>query len=79
MINVVRVLILIKNTHQDKKIGKVLLNDGTILNGSGFGYPKTVFGELVFNTGMVGYPEAITDPSYNGQILMLTYPLIDLF
>lgn len=42
----------------------------------GFGYPKTVFGELVFNTGMVGYTETLTDPSYAGQILTLTYPLI---
>ena len=42
----------------------------------GFGYPTTVFGEIVFNTGMVGYTEALTDPSYNGQILTLTYPLV---
>ncbi len=42
----------------------------------GFGYPTTVFGEIVFNTGMVGYPETLTDPSYSGQILTLTYPLI---
>lgn len=42
----------------------------------GFGYPKTAFGELVFNTGMVGYTETLTDPSYAGQILTLTYPLV---
>lgn len=42
----------------------------------GFGYSTTVFGEIVFNTGMVGYTETLTDPSYNGQILTLTYPLI---
>jgi carbamoyl-phosphate synthase small subunit len=42
----------------------------------GFGYSTTVFGELVFNTGMVGYTETLTDPSYSGQILALTYPLI---
>ena len=42
----------------------------------GFGYSTTVFGEAVFNTGMVGYPEALTDPSYSGQILALTYPLV---
>ena len=42
----------------------------------GFGYSSTIFGELVFNTGMVGYPETLTDPSYSGQILTLTYPLI---
>ncbi len=46
------------------------------MNGKGFGYPKAVFGELVFNTGMVGYTETLTDPSYAGQILTLTYPLI---
>lgn len=42
----------------------------------GFGYSTRVFGELVFNTGMVGYAETLTDPSYSGQILTLTYPLI---
>ncbi len=41
-----------------------------------FGYSTSVFGEIVFNTGMVGYTEAITDLSYNGQILTLPYPLI---
>lgn len=41
-----------------------------------FGAPVSVTGEVVFNTGMVGYPEALTDPSYRGQILVLTYPLI---
>jgi carbamoyl-phosphate synthase small subunit len=46
------------------------------LDGKGFGYSTTVFGELVFNTGMVGYTETLTDPSYAGQILTLTYPLI---
>lgn len=52
------------------------LEDGTIVKGVGFGSRKTVSGELVFNTGMTGYQEALTDPSYNGQILMMTYPLI---
>ena len=42
----------------------------------GFGYSTSIFGEIVFNTGMVGYTEALTDPSYNGQILTLTYPLV---
>lgn len=46
------------------------------MDGKGFGYSTTVFGELVFNTGMVGYTETLTDPSYAGQILTLTYPLI---
>jgi carbamoyl-phosphate synthase small subunit len=54
----------------------LVLEDGTTLKGSGFGYPCEVTGEVVFNTGMVGYPEALTDPSYSGQILTQTYPLI---
>ena len=54
----------------------MILDDGTVLEGEGFGYPKTVFGEAVFNTGMVGYVETLTDPSYKGQILSITYPLV---
>ncbi|MCX8205025.1 MAG: glutamine-hydrolyzing carbamoyl-phosphate synthase small subunit, partial [Candidatus Nezhaarchaeota archaeon] len=54
----------------------MVLEDGTILRGYGFGQPGLVTGEVVFNTGMVGYPEALTDPSYRGQILCFTYPLI---
>jgi carbamoyl-phosphate synthase small subunit len=46
------------------------------MRGNGFGYPAYVEGEVVFNTGMVGYTETLTDPSYRGQILCLTYPLI---
>ena len=53
-----------------------MLEDGSVFVGIGFGYPSTVSGELVFNTGMVGYTETLTDPSYRGQILCLTYPLI---
>jgi len=53
-----------------------MLEDGSIFEGIGFGYPAAVAGELVFNTGMVGYTETLTDPSYRGQILCLTYPLI---
>ncbi len=52
------------------------MEDGTVFDGMGFGYSTTSFGEAVFNTGMVGYTEALTDPSYNGQILALTYPLV---
>ncbi|MFH1197989.1 MAG: glutamine-hydrolyzing carbamoyl-phosphate synthase small subunit [bacterium] len=55
---------------------KLIFEDGTFFTGYSFGYPKDVTGEVVFNTGMVGYPETMTDPSYNGQILVLTYPLI---
>jgi carbamoyl-phosphate synthase small subunit len=54
----------------------IILEDGTTYQGTGFGYPKTVGGEFVFNTGMVGYTETLTDPSYRGQILCMTYPLI---
>ncbi len=54
----------------------LILKDGTILEGTGFGAKTTKVGELVFNTSMVGYQEALTDPSYGGQILLLTYPLI---
>jgi len=52
------------------------LEDGTLAPGKGFGAEATAFGELVFNTSMTGYQEALTDPSYHGQILMMTYPLI---
>jgi carbamoyl-phosphate synthase small subunit len=53
-----------------------VLEDGTVVEGAAFGARATRFGELVFNTGMTGYQEALTDPSYHGQILMLTYPLV---
>lgn len=56
--------------------GQLVLEDGSVFNGKFFGEVKTDSGEVVFNTGMVGYPEALTDPSYRGQILVLTYPLI---
>ena len=52
------------------------LDDGTTFEGSCFGAPRSVAGEVVFNTSMVGYPETLTDPSYCGQILVCTYPLI---
>lgn len=52
------------------------LQDGTSFDGTSFGAEVSSAGEVVFNTGMVGYPEALTDPSYSGQILVLTYPLI---
>ena len=53
-----------------------MLDDGSSFSGIGFGYPTDSAGEVVFNTGMVGYTETLTDPSYRGQILCLTYPLI---
>lgn len=54
----------------------LVLKDGTILKGKSFGAEVPASGEVVFNTGMTGYPESFTDPSYEGQILVLTYPLI---
>jgi len=59
-----------------KSKSKLVLQDGSIFEGFGFGSNKSVSGEVVFNTGMVGYPETLTDPSYRGQVLVLTYPLI---
>jgi carbamoyl-phosphate synthase small subunit len=54
----------------------LLLEDGTLFTGKGFGATAKVSGEVVFSTQMVGYPEALTDPSYKGQILTFTYPMI---
>jgi carbamoyl-phosphate synthase small subunit len=71
-----RVTITTKKSSHAKKFGKLIFDDGSVLTGEGFGYSTAVFGEIVFNTGMVGYTEALTDPSYNGQILTLTYPLV---
>jgi carbamoyl-phosphate synthase small subunit len=56
--------------------GRLVLEDGFICFGAPFGWQGSIAGEVVFNTGMVGYPESLTDPSYRGQILVLTYPLI---
>lgn len=52
------------------------LQDGYVCFGKSFGADKSIAGELVFQTGMVGYPESITDPSYRGQILVITFPLV---
>jgi carbamoyl-phosphate synthase small subunit len=54
----------------------VILEDGTIYRGRGFGRQGEVFGEIVFNTAMTGYQEVVTDPSYHGQLITFTYPLI---
>ena len=61
-----------------QKTGKavLVLEDGSTFVGYGFGAPKKVSGEIVFSTSMVGYPESLTDPSYKGQILTFTYPLV---
>jgi len=52
------------------------LADGSVFEGFSFGHPESTTGEVVFNTGMVGYPESLSDPSYAGQILVITFPLI---
>ena len=54
----------------------LILSDGTVFRGRSFGYEKPVAGEVVFNTAMTGYPESLTDPSYAGQLMTLTYPLV---
>jgi carbamoyl-phosphate synthase small subunit len=60
----------------NKPDARLVLEDGTSFTGYSFGYESSVAGEVVFNTAMTGYPESLTDPSYNGQILALTYPLV---
>lgn len=56
--------------------GKLILEDGSLFEGISFGAEENVAGEVVFATGMTGYEESLTDPSYKGQILIFTYPLI---
>jgi carbamoyl-phosphate synthase small subunit len=60
----------------ERQPSELVLEDGSVFHGISFGFKKVVTGEVVFNTGMVGYPESLTDPSYRGQILVFTYPLI---
>jgi carbamoyl-phosphate synthase small subunit len=61
--------------HNEKK-ARLVLEDGTIYEGTSFGHEAPVAGEVVFYTAMTGYPESLTDPSYKGQILVPTYPMI---
>ena len=61
---------------EPRTLSKLVLADGSVFSGYSFGAHHSSVGEVVFNTGMVGYPESLTDPSYKGQILVLTYPLI---
>ncbi|MFV0419084.1 MAG: glutamine-hydrolyzing carbamoyl-phosphate synthase small subunit [Dysgonomonas sp.] len=61
--------------YSDKPV-KLILDDGTVLEGRSFGAENARAGEVVFNTAMVGYPESLTDPSYLGQILVVTFPLV---
>src|SRR3954453_20268529 len=57
-------------------IAKLALEDGTVYTGRNFGAQGETFGEVVFNTSMTGYQEVLTDPSYKGQIVTMTYPHI---
>src|ERR1700682_3097628 len=59
-----------------RPLAKLALADGTVFAGRGFGAAGETFGEVVFNTSMTGYQEVLTDPSYKGQIVTMTYPLI---
>ena len=56
--------------------GYLILENNVVLEGKLFGYTQETVGEVVFNTGMTGYQEVLTDPSYYGQIVTMTYPLI---
>jgi len=60
----------------EKRRARLILEDGTEAYGWAFGHARSTAGEVVFTTGMVGYPESLTDPSYSGQILVFTYPLL---
>lgn len=60
----------------EKKEARLILADGTQFTGNSFGADASISGEVVFNTAMTGYPESLTDPSYSGQILVITYPLV---
>jgi carbamoyl-phosphate synthase small subunit len=61
--------------HKAARQAKLLLEDGSEYSGWSFGRPRSQAGEVVFTTGMTGYPQSLTDPSYRGQILVSTYPL----
>lgn len=60
----------------EPRVAKLALEDGTVFTGYSFGAPGTTTGEVVFNTSMTGYQEILTDPSYCGQIITMTYPEI---
>lgn len=61
---------------QNEKAVTLILEDGHVFHGFSFGFEKPVSGEVVFSTAMTGYVESLTDPSYNGQILAITFPLV---
>src|SRR5687768_18479320 len=64
------------NQPERDRVAKLALEDGTVFTGRAFGATGTAQGEVVFNTSMTGYQEILTDPSYKGQIVTMTYPLI---
>src|SRR5262249_15360089 len=64
------------NASDQPRLAKLALEDGTVFTGTHFGAAGTSEGEVVFNTSMTGYQEILTDPSYKGQIVTMTYPLI---
>ena len=64
------------NRMRQTKRATLILEDGTRFEGRSFGYEAPTAGEVVFNTAMTGYPESLTDPSYEGQILVTTFPLL---
>ncbi|KAL7747191.1 Carbamoyl-phosphate synthase [Sorochytrium milnesiophthora] len=66
----------VNSNEPNATVATLALKDGTCYQGFSFGAERSVAGECVFQTGMVGYPESFTDPSYRGQILVLTYPLV---
>ena len=61
---------------QKERPVSLILDNGTVFYGKSFGYEQPTNGEVVFSTAMVGYPESLTDPSYSGQILVVTFPLV---
>ena len=61
---------------QKERPVSLVLDNGTVFHGKSFGYEQPTNGEVVFSTAMVGYPESLTDPSYSGQILVVTFPLV---
>ena len=65
-----------QETYEGRHMMRLELQDGTAYQGWSFGARKSIAGELVFQTGMTGYPESITDPSYKGQIMVVTFPLV---
>ena len=64
------------NLYGNTKKASLILENGQSFEGKLIGYPHSSSGEVVFNTGMTGYPETMSDPSYKGQIQCITYPLV---